>query len=77
MSCNHSDLESVMERVESYQGGGQRHICAGCAYLLGQRHRANGTKFDPSKVDDLPESQAQPQRHRNAYDAYKIGFDGI
>lgn len=76
MTCNHNDLSTVMEEIELFQGSGQRHICAGCAYLLGVNHRENNSKYNPGAVDDLPESQAQPQRHRNAYAAYDKGFKG-
>ncbi|WP_081303886.1 hypothetical protein [Aliivibrio fischeri] len=76
MSCNHEDLTEIMKQVGSYQGGKQRHVCAGCAYHLGIKHREQATPFNPGAVDDLKGSQGGPQRHKNAYEAYKLGFEG-
>lgn len=76
MSCNHIDLENILSSIEKYQGSGQRHVCAGCAYHLGVSDRENKRKYNPGAVDDLPASQAQPQRHKNAYAAYDLGFKG-
>lgn len=75
MACNHEDIKHILDSLGKYQGSGQRHICAGCAYLLGQKHRAKGLPFNPDAIKDLPFSQAKSQRHKNAYEAYKVGYD--
>lgn len=74
MTCNHENLEEILSTIGKYQGGGQRHICAGCAYLLGKKHKSSNVPFNPGAVNDLPESQAEPQRHKNAYEAYLLGY---
>lgn len=76
MSCNHIELTDIMARVGKFQGGGQRHLCAGCAFHLGVQHREEGKPFNPGAVNDLPDSQGGPQRHKNAYEAYQIGYYG-
>ncbi|MFM2483345.1 hypothetical protein [Celerinatantimonas sp. YJH-8] len=75
MTCHHDDLKAIMDKIGPYQGSGQRHICAGCAFLLGAQHRKHGMPFNPGAIESLPESQAKPQRHKNAYEAYKLGFE--
>ncbi len=77
MPCNHTELTEILEKIEFFQGSGQRHVCAGCAYNLGLEHRKQGRPFDPGSVDHrLPSSQGGPQRHRNAYQAYEVGYYG-
>ncbi len=75
MTCNHENIESVLDSLGKYQGGGQRHACAGCAYLLGGEHKSKGTPFNPGAVDELQNSQGGAQRHKNAYEAYKLGYE--
>lgn len=75
MSCDHSNITDILNRLEKFQGGGQRHVCAGCAFELGVQHRQKGSPFNPGAVDGLPNSQAGSQRHRNAYQAYKLGYE--
>ena len=75
MACDHKELESVLNSLGKYQGSGQRHVCSGCAYRLGEQHKAKGTPFNPGAVDDLPISQGGAQRHKNAYEAYKLAYE--
>ena len=76
MPCDHQNLAEILDRLEPYQGGKQRHICAGCAFLLGVEHREKGKPFNPGAIEVLPESQASHQRHKNAYQAYLLGYQG-
>lgn len=76
MACDkdHDDLEEIMSELDEYQGSGQRHICAGCAYELGLEDAQEGNQYNPKQIEALPESQAYPQRHKNAYQAYDVGY---
>lgn len=73
-SIEHSDLRNVMETIDIKQAGEFRHVCAGCAYELGRLHKRQGRALSPEAIKVLDFSQAQPQRHRNAYSAYKAGY---
>ncbi len=52
---------------------GDRHICAGCAYVEGLKDGLDGR---PRKRDlsHLPESQAGTVRHKGAIEAYDAGY---
>ena len=53
---------------------GDRHTCAGCAYVEGLKDGLAGAlrKRDLSR---LPDSQAGTVRHKGAKEAYDIGYD--
>ena len=53
---------------------GDRHICAGCAYVEGLKDALNNV---PRKNDlsHLPSSQAGTVRHKGAIEAYNKGYD--
>ena len=65
--------------LSEFQGGDGRHKCAACAYELGLEHARLGLPSgDKSVLIGLPESQAGIVRHKDAYEAYLIGYeDGI
>lgn len=71
----HRDLPkySTLRDAQDNQNGG-RHICAGCAYVEGLKDALskNGKKQDLSY---LPFSQAKRVRHKDAYEAYDLGYD--
>lgn len=52
---------------------GDRHKCAGCAYVEGLKDGLNG---NPKKTDlsNLPNSQAGTVRHKDAMEAYNLGY---
>lgn len=79
MSCqiNHWDLEEQMNSLNESQAYPARHFCAGCAYILGLEHARTGARYNPgalTRQDD--ESQAHPQRHKNPFEAYNLGYYG-
>jgi len=51
-----------------------RHKCAGCAYLEGLKDALNGSPQAQSLSPGIPESQAGTGRHKDAYQAYKMGY---
>jgi hypothetical protein len=51
-----------------------RHKCAGCAYLEGLKDALNGSHQAQSLSSGIPESQAGTVRHKDAYQAYKLGY---
>ena len=76
MICNKKhrfdkDFDLLPEAQDDRNGG--RHICAGCAYELGQSDGATGR---PPRTDlsGLTESQAGSVRHKDAYQAYLQGY---
>jgi hypothetical protein len=74
---DHSDLHSIMAKIDEKQAGEYRHICAGCAFELGKLHKKQKRNSAPKTIKNLDTSQAKPQRHRNAYTAYQSGFDSL
>ena len=65
--------------LSTNRGGYGRNKCAACAYELGLEHARLGLPSgDKSVLIGLPESQAGIVRHKDAYEAYLIGYeDGI
>ncbi|EJV9314151.1 hypothetical protein N7836_004251 [Vibrio vulnificus] len=76
MSCDHAELKEVMDNIGEFQGGQQRHICAGCAFYLGVFHSEKGAPYNPGTVNTLENNQGGDGRHKNAYDAYHLGYYG-
>lgn len=77
MICNkkHRYLEEYRNLPDSQDDqSGDRHICAGCAYVAGIKDALNG---DVKKNDfsNLPTSQAGTVRHKGAMEAYLEGYE--
>ena len=51
-----------------------RHKCAGCAYVDGLKDSLNNKPMATSLSANIPESQAGTVRHKDAYEAYKLGY---
>ncbi len=71
----HRDFEMFDDLLE-HQGGTRRHKCAGCAYELGRQHAYEGVACANGEwvLEELPESQARRVRHKDAYEAYLLGY---
>lgn len=69
----HSQIFSVLNE---YQGTQARHKCCGCAFDLGVLHAQQGIEMaeTDSVLKDIPHSQASTVRHKDAYQAYKLGY---
>jgi len=52
-----------------------RHKCAGCAYVEGLKDALNGNPEAQELSQNIPESQAGTVRHKDAYEAYKEGYN--
>ncbi|MDD5022067.1 MAG: hypothetical protein PHR82_08095 [Endomicrobiaceae bacterium] len=52
-----------------------RHKCAGCAYVEGIKDSLNNSQMATSLSLNIPESQAGTVRHKDAYEAYKLGYE--
>ena len=71
----HRYLEKYLGLPDSQDNqSGDRHICAGCAYVEGIRDGLNGC---PAKMNlsHLPCSQAGTVRHKGAKEAYDMGYE--
>jgi hypothetical protein len=51
-----------------------RHKCAGCAYVEGIKDALNHRSMSPQLNPAIPDSQAGTVRHKDAYEAYKLGY---
>lgn len=51
-----------------------RHKCAGCAYVEGLKDSLNNKPIATTLSQSIPESQAGTVRHKDAYEAYKLGY---
>lgn len=51
-----------------------RHKCAGCAFLRGLQDALGGVQMATSLDNNIPDSQAGTVRHKDAYEAYKQGY---
>ncbi|MDD5022330.1 MAG: hypothetical protein PHR82_09420 [Endomicrobiaceae bacterium] len=51
-----------------------RHKCAECAYVEGIKDSLNNNPMAISLNPNIPESQAGTVRHKDAYEAYKLGY---
>ena len=51
-----------------------RHKCAGCAFLKGLQEALSGVQMAASLDAGIPDSQAGTVRHKDAYEAYKQGY---
>ena len=52
---------------------GDRHKCAGCAYVEGLKDGLNGC-IPKTNLSHLPDSQAGTVRHKGAMEAYQMGY---
>jgi hypothetical protein len=76
MLCDkkHRYLEEYKELLDSQDNrSGDRHICAGCAYVIGLRDGLDG-KMPRTDLSDLPISQAGDVRHKGAVESYNDGY---
>ena len=55
---------------------GDRHICAGCAYVEGMKDAINKNTRQ-TDLSHLPESQAGAVRHKGAIEAYNMGYNHV
>ena len=69
--------DSMFDVLSANQGNVGRHKCCGCAYDKGMWHALIGVPraVDDSVLGDLPESQAVHVRHKDAFEAYNMGYD--
>ena len=51
-----------------------RHKCAGCAYVNGVKDALNSLPLSPTLPSGIPDSQAGTVRHKDAYQAYREGY---
>ena len=67
------------EAFEPSQAGEGRHKCVGCAYDAGLAAGFNNDISDFAAISEgLADSQAGTVRHRDAEQAYQIGYqDGV
>lgn len=78
MVHNHFNLDWYFNSQPEDQSEEGRHLCAGCAYILGYHYGYNNLAYSLDDVlNMIPFSQAQPQRHhdpkRAANDGYNLG----
>jgi hypothetical protein len=76
MICNknHRYLPNFSTLQESQDNqSGDRHICAGCAYVEGLKDALNGVSRQ-TDLSHLHESQAGTVRHKGAIEAYREGY---
>ncbi len=71
LSCNiHlNDLPNSQKDIH-----GERHKCAGCAFVAGVKDALNGGGKRNQLDDSIPESQAGAIRHKDAWQAYNRGY---
>jgi len=77
--CRKSHRRNQMfEVLPENQGQTGRHKCAGCAYDLGKWHAMTGVPKSSNDciLSELAESQASYVRHKDAFSAYLMGYDG-
>lgn len=69
--------DPMFDSLQENQGQYGRHKCSGCAYDLGKWHAMIGAPkaSDDSVLTDTPESQASHVRHKDAFEAYLMGYD--
>lgn len=75
-TCNkeHRYFEEFKELPDSQDNqSGDRHVCAGCAYLEGLKD-AIDEKTMKTDLSHLPLSQAGNVRHKGAMEAYVLGY---
>ena len=82
MNCDkdHSLIRDIIVNLPIGQGGLGRHKCAGCAYEKGLEDGRNRKMIININaiLNNLPESQALPQRHKDPHYSYIEGyFDGM
>lgn len=82
MACNknHDDVQDIMEKLPTDQGGVGRHKCAACAYKKGYQagYNLDGSLSIDNELAHLEESQARSQRHKSPHAAYALGYyDGV
>ena len=67
----------LFKSLPEYQGTYSRHKCAGCAYELGYFHAIKGIPkaTNDSVLAEIPHSQAGHVRNKDAFTAYKEGYE--
>ena len=71
---NHRYAEVLKSVAYSQSNENGRHLCAGCAYELGQQDGFNNIKRSIDELD-LPYSQAGTARHKSPLEAYNLGWE--
>ena len=71
----HRGLEEWDDLKPSQADADGRHICVGCAYNKGSEDASNGIAKNSANIKNLPYSQAKNGRHKNAYQAYDLGYE--
>lgn len=75
MICNREHRYSDrLEDLPFSQAGEWRHKCTGCTYEMGYSHGYSGNDMQEINWDQIDESQAGTARHKDAHDAYIVGF---
>ena len=79
MICNKehrfsSDFASELRRSQK-DTHGERHKCPGSAFIAGVRDAVNDQPKRTELPDSIPESQAGTVRHRDAWQAYELGYE--
>lgn len=73
--CNKAHrYDEKFKGLSDSQGGGGRHLCCGCAYEQGKKDAIEGKKaqFRPKEIKY---SQAGAVRHKDAEEAYMLGYN--
>lgn len=71
-STHRSDLK--FDKLPEAQSGEARHKCCGCAYEQGLKDGRSGHASNPTP-SEWKTSQAQSVRHKDSYEAYKLGYN--
>jgi len=81
MNCNKQHRYDEKFKDLPYSQDNQhnaRHRCTGCAYEEGIKDAINKKPMAKVLSSHIPESQAGAGRHKDAYEAYILGYkDGL
>lgn len=77
MSCQKKhrflkDFKALPDSQNDQKGG--RHKCAGCAFIRGLLDALTNKQMASLLPTKIPDSQAGTVRHKDAYEAYKLGY---
>ena len=78
--CKHAHrYDDIFLYLADNQGQTGRHKCSGCAYELGRHHALVGAPKakNDSVLEHTPYSQAGTVRHKDAFEAYLLGYDSV
>lgn len=75
MTCSKDHRYWDLFRKLPSDQGNDRHICAGCAYELGESAGICRLRTIEADLENLPESQAGSVRHKSAFAAFAVGYE--